>query len=73
MNRYHLTPREQQIVRLILTGRTALKEIAADLGISHFTARNYLKRIERKTDTHDRTQVVLRLLGLMEGGPIAEA
>lgn len=56
-----LTPREEEILRLLAQGFVT-KEIAADLGISYFTAQTHLKKIYEKLHVRSRTEAVLKFL-----------
>ncbi len=56
-----LTPREEQILRLLADGYVT-KEIADKLGIAFFTAQNHLKNIYEKLHVHSRTQAVIKYL-----------
>lgn len=51
-----LTPAQARLTALLLTGRS-VKDIAAALGITEESARQYLKRIYRKTCTHRQTEL----------------
>jgi DNA-binding NarL/FixJ family response regulator len=51
-----LTPKEQQIAKLVAQGLTN-KEIAQRLGSSPFTVRNQVKIIIRKLELKNRIQV----------------
>jgi DNA-binding NarL/FixJ family response regulator len=53
-----LTPREQQILKLLSTGIVP-KEAAAELNISYETVRDYLKQIYQKLHVRSRTEAVL--------------
>lgn len=54
----HLTPRQQQIVRLLKKGRSN-KEIARILNISDATVKIFMRQLMRKFGAHNRTQVAL--------------
>jgi DNA-binding CsgD family transcriptional regulator len=56
-DRYDITPREQEIIRLICSGRTN-KEIAEDLFISLQTVKDHVYRIFRKCDVKNRVRLV---------------
>ena len=56
-----LSPREQEIVRLIAKGMPN-KGIAAVLDISQYTVATYLKRLFVKLDVCSRAQMVARVL-----------
>ncbi len=57
MNRYQLTQREMQILKLIEQGKTN-REIAEELGLSAYTIRDHCSRIMQKTGLRNRTQLV---------------
>jgi DNA-binding CsgD family transcriptional regulator len=50
---YSLSPRERQVVMLIIGGKTR-KEVAFDLGIAHSTVRVLYRRAKRKIFTRGR-------------------
>ena len=52
-----LTPRQVDVLRLVAEGRTAA-DIAARLGLSPHTVRNYLDRIYDRLNVRDRTSAV---------------
>jgi LuxR family transcriptional regulator, quorum-sensing system regulator CciR len=56
--RPHLSPREQQCLRLVARGKTDW-EIGRLLGISEATARQYVKRARAAYDVVSRTQLVV--------------
>jgi DNA-binding CsgD family transcriptional regulator len=56
-SQFGLTPAQARLTGLLLTGRS-VKDIAAALGITDDSAREYLKRIYRKTGTHRQTDLV---------------
>jgi len=56
-----LTPRERDIARLILAGKTN-KEIAAELFLSPHTVKNATSRIYEKTGVRSRSQLAGRLI-----------
>jgi DNA-binding NarL/FixJ family response regulator len=53
-----LSPREQEILRLLLDGRSN-KQIARELGISEQTVKTHFGRIFQRIDVRDRTQAAL--------------
>ena len=53
-----LTPRELQIMRLLVVGRDT-QEIADQLEISPFTVRNHIRRARRKLNANTRIEAVL--------------
>jgi DNA-binding CsgD family transcriptional regulator len=62
-----LSPREQEILRLVATGRTN-QQIGAEIRLSPGTVRNYVGRLFRKLGVSGRTQAAIRAieLGLVE-------
>ena len=57
---YRLSPREQEVVQLLVQGQTTVA-MADQLGISPHTVRDHLKHLYRKTETGSRSE----LLGLI--------
>jgi DNA-binding CsgD family transcriptional regulator len=60
-NAFGWTPRELEVVRLIIEGSTTL-QIAHRLSISEHTVDNHLRMIFRKARVHSRTQLIHHLL-----------
>lgn len=60
---FGLTPRECEIVALLLTGTTARLAIADALGLDANTVKHHLTGMYSKVGVQDRTQLVVRLLG----------
>ncbi len=58
---YHLSPREQEVVRLLLEGLSN-KEIAEKLGIRINTVKDYLKMLTRKLGVGSRTGILSCIL-----------
>lgn len=58
---YGLTATEARVAQELAEGRT-LAEAAADLRISSGTARNHLKQVYAKTDTHRQSELVRLVL-----------
>ena len=58
-----LTRREQEVLRLLASGRSA-KEVAASLAITHRTVESHIHRIRLKTRTRNRTHMVAQALRL---------
>jgi DNA-binding NarL/FixJ family response regulator len=58
-NDYGLTPREKDILQLLVGGRT-IKETAAALGISYHTVDEYIRRIYEKLHVHTRGGAVAK-------------
>lgn len=63
-----LTPREQEILRLLAQG-FLYKEIADQLGISLHTVRGHLHQVYEKLHVQSRTEAVLKYLGRQAGSP----
>jgi DNA-binding CsgD family transcriptional regulator len=59
--RYALTPREQQVVKLIIEGRST-EEIAIQLGITRNTVSLYVKSALAKTGSSSRAALLGRLM-----------
>jgi DNA-binding CsgD family transcriptional regulator len=57
----NLTPREQEIVRLLLGG-SSNKEIAGSLGISLNTVKGYMKLLSRKLGVNNRAGIIAAVL-----------
>ncbi len=58
---YRLTPRETEVLALLLDG-VPPKQIAANLGISYSTTKTFLRVLAGKVGAVDRTEVVAKLL-----------
>lgn len=56
-----LTGREKQVIVRVARGMSSAK-IGADLFLSEFTIKTHLRRIYKKTGTHDRAHAVALLL-----------
>jgi DNA-binding CsgD family transcriptional regulator len=67
---YGLTPREEEIVKLVARGRST-REISGTLFISEHTVHNHLRSIFEKAGVHSRRELVQRLLvrDLLPGAP----
>ena len=63
LGRYHLTPREAEVVGLMATGMCN-KEIAARCGIAQQTVKDHLKHVYAKVGAHQRTALLAKLMGL---------
>ena len=57
---YGLTPREQQVARLAVTGHSN-KDIAQMLWLSQWTVQDHLKRVFEKLAVHSRAELIARL------------
>ena len=55
--RHRLTPREEDVVQLLLEGLTT-SDMADRLGISLHTVRDHLKRLYRKTGVRSRSELL---------------
>lgn len=53
----HLRPRELEVLALVAQGRT-VKECAAAMGISYFTASNHLRAVYARTGTVSQAQAI---------------
>jgi DNA-binding CsgD family transcriptional regulator len=62
LHAYGLSGRERQVAGLAIAGRQA-GDIAAALYISTHTARDHLKAVFRKTESHSRQELAARLGG----------
>ena len=60
-NDYHLSPRENEILLLLVDGM-ALKIIAEKLFISHETVRTHVKHIYKKLHVASRTEAVMKAI-----------
>ncbi len=58
---YGLTPREQEILGLLVEG-LIMKQIAARLGVSYHTVGNHLRNIYHKLHVHSRSKAVAKAL-----------
>ena len=58
---YGLSPREQEILQLLVQAKT-VKEAAADLGISFHTADEYIRSVYTKLQVHTRSGAVAKAL-----------
>lgn len=56
-----LSPRERQVLQLIVTGRSN-KEIGADLGVAENTVKNHVKVVLEKLGVQDRVQATTRAI-----------
>jgi len=64
---YHLTPREQEILQLLVQGHT-IKEAAAHLGIGYYTADEYIRTVYEKLQVRSRGSAIAKAVreGLVE-------
>lgn len=56
---YGLTPREQEILQLLVDGKT-IKEAAASLGISYYTADEYIRSVYVKLQVRSRGSAIAK-------------
>lgn len=57
---YHLTSREQQVLRFLAGGKSTA-EIARELGISSYTVRDHIKALFGKVGVRSRAELVARI------------
>ena len=60
--RFHLTPRETEVVKLLLRGMRA-SEIARRLGLSEMTVGDYFKSLRLKTESRTQSGMIAMFLG----------
>jgi DNA-binding NarL/FixJ family response regulator len=60
--RFHITPRELQVLALLLDG-AKLEEIGEKLHITSSTVQDHIKSMVDKTDSRNRTELIARILG----------
>lgn len=60
---YKLTPREKQVLALVLKGLSP-KEIGGELGISSSTAKTFVRILITKVGVSGRPELIAKLLGL---------
>jgi DNA-binding CsgD family transcriptional regulator len=65
---YRLTPREVDVLKLILQGLKAA-EVAVALNITKNTATDYFKSLLRKTESRNRSEMISKILGWRRSGP----
>jgi DNA-binding NarL/FixJ family response regulator len=56
---YGLTPREKEILQLLVQGLT-IKEAAAQLGIGYYTADEYIRAVYEKLQVHSRGSAIAK-------------
>jgi DNA-binding NarL/FixJ family response regulator len=56
-----LSPREREVLELIVNGRSN-KEIGADLGVAENTVKNHVKVVLEKLGVQDRVQATTRAI-----------
>jgi FixJ family two-component response regulator len=64
----HLTPREREVMELLLAGK-ASKEIAAALGVSVRTVEGHRREVLSKTHVSSAAQLVRAVLSVRKGSP----
>ena len=57
-----LTPREKQILKIIIDGRSKIKDIAHYLGISEGTVKTHLKHAYFKLDVHNMIEAIIAVI-----------
>jgi DNA-binding CsgD family transcriptional regulator len=62
VQRFSVSPRETQVLALLLNGDT-LNEIAAALHITSSTVQDHIKSLMQRTETHGRAEMIARILG----------
>lgn len=60
--RYHISPRELEVLALVLDG-AKLEEIAQALNITTSTVQDHIKSMVDKTESRNRTELIARVLG----------
>ncbi len=60
--RYHISPRELEVLALLLDG-AKLEEIAEALNITTSTVQDHIKSMVDKTESRNRTELISRVLG----------
>jgi len=70
LRNFNISPREEEIIRLILRGMSN-KEIQAALFISHNTVKNHVYNIYQKMSVKSRLQLVSVVLNLTSSSPLA--
>jgi DNA-binding CsgD family transcriptional regulator len=60
--RYHISPREVQVLALLLDGKH-LDQIAKQLYITSSTVQDHIKSMLDKTDSRNRSELIARVLG----------
>lgn len=60
--RFHISPRELQVLALLLDG-AKLEEIGRKLHITSSTIQNHIKSMIDKTESRNRTELIARVLG----------
>jgi DNA-binding CsgD family transcriptional regulator len=61
-SRFHISPRELQVLALLLDG-AHLDEIGRRLNITSSTVQDHIRSMVEKTDSRNRTELVARVLG----------
>jgi DNA-binding CsgD family transcriptional regulator len=61
-SRFHISPRELQVLALLLDG-AQLDEIGQRLHITSSTVQDHIRSMVEKTESRNRTELVARVLG----------
>jgi DNA-binding CsgD family transcriptional regulator len=67
--RFHITPRELQVLALLLDG-AKLEEIGQKLHITSSTIQDHIKSMVDKTESRNRTELIARVLGWERTPPL---
>lgn len=60
--RYHISPREVQVLALLLDGLHQ-NDVAARLHVTASTVQDHIRRLLEKTDSHNRQEMTAKILG----------
>ena len=60
-SRLSLPPRQRQVIRHLFNGQSD-KQIADSIGVALPTVRSHLRRVYRRFEVQDRTELVLRVV-----------
>jgi DNA-binding CsgD family transcriptional regulator len=69
--RYHISPRELQVLALLLDG-AKLEDIGRQLFITSSTVQDHIKSMVEKTGSRNRTELIARVLGWQSGAQANE-
>jgi DNA-binding CsgD family transcriptional regulator len=70
--RFHISPRELQVLALLMDG-AKLEEIAAALHITTSTIQDHIKSMVEKTGSRNRTELIARVLGWASASEVPTA